>query len=43
MSEVHECSLIESREALAKCKPVNSFARAKRVSVRNISTDGLFY
>lgn len=42
MSELQERSLIESREALAKCKPVY-LARAKRVSVRNYSADGLFY
>ena len=42
MTELYKRSLTDRREALAKHRPVY-FARRKRISVRNYSTDGLFH
>jgi len=42
MTDLYESSLTARREALAKHRPA-FFARAKRISVRNYSADGLFY
>ena len=41
-TELCERSLIESREAVAKCIPAY-FARAKRISVRDYSAYRLFH
>jgi len=39
MTELYEHLLTESREGLAKCRPVY-FVRVKRISVRNYLADG---